>query len=64
MKNNGFYVGAKEDWITPANFSKEDYDKGYECVSILEKAILPLFELPISDEEFINYLNRNTDNFL
>lgn len=64
LKNNGFYVGVNENWTTPANFSKEDYNKGYECISILEKAISPLFELPITDEEFIDYLNRDADSFL
>lgn len=63
QKNNGFYVGVTDNWNTPATFNKVDYDKAFECVSILENAISPLFDWPLTDDDFIDYLNRDSDSF-
>lgn len=57
LKNNGFYINLKEGWETPQQFNLEDYEKAFQIVDILIKAIEPLFTLPLTDEQFMDYLN-------
>lgn len=60
LKNNGFYVGVKDNWISPEVYTSLDYEKGKEFVQIIENAITPLFNLPLTDDDFIDYLNRES----
>src|SRR5690606_15032620 len=53
LKNNGFYVGVKDNWISPEVYTTSDYEKGKEFVQIIENAITPLFNLPLTDDDFI-----------
>lgn len=57
LKNNGFYINLNNNWETPDRFNIEDYEKAFKVVDILIKAIEPLFTLPLTDEQFIDYLN-------
>jgi len=56
LKNNGFYINLKDGWESPQQFNLEDYEKAFQVVDILIKAIEPLFTLPLSDEQFMGYL--------
>ncbi len=57
LKNQGFYLDLKEEWKSPARFTKSDYEKSEEIVGILRRAIEPLFEMPLTDDEFLDFLN-------
>lgn len=57
LKNNGFYINLNNNWESPNRFNVEDYKNAFKVVDILIKAIEPLFTLPLTDEQFIGYLN-------
>jgi AbiV family abortive infection protein len=59
LKNNGFYVGVVDNWRSPDLFKAEDYQLASECIQILKYAIEPLFEMPLTDDDLIDYLNRD-----
>ena len=58
LKNNGLYLGVDDNWRSPDIYKEEDYLKALECVKILKDTIEPLFEMPLTDDDFIDYLNR------
>lgn len=60
LKNNGFYVGVEDDWRSPEIYTEKDYQEAYECIQILKDAIEPLFEMPLTDDDLLNYLNRDS----
>lgn len=55
LKNQGFYLDLKQKWESPERFKRTDYQYSKEIVGILRKAIEPLFEMPITDDEFTNF---------
>ena len=57
LKNNGFYINLKDGWESPQQFNLEDYKNAFQVVNLLIKAIEPLFTLPLTDEQLIDYLN-------
>jgi len=57
LKNNGFYINLNNNWESPNRFNVKDYKNAFNVVDILIKAIEPLFTLPLTDEQFIDYLN-------
>lgn len=57
LKNNGFYLGVDEDWKSPETFTDADYQEAFELVNYLKNSIKPLFEMPLTDEQFIDFLN-------
>lgn len=58
LKNNGFYINLNNNWESPDRFSIEDYENAFKIVDILIKAIEPLFTFPLTEDQFINYLNK------
>jgi AbiV family abortive infection protein len=58
LKNNGFYLGVDDNWRSPDIYNEVDYLKTLECIKILKDTIEPLFEMPLTDDDFIDYLNR------
>jgi len=58
LKNNGFYVGVIGNWESPENFNNDDYAEALTCVMILKNSIKPLFEMPLTNEDLLAFLNQ------
>jgi hypothetical protein len=57
-KNNGFYLGVDNDWRSPEMFGQKDYQCALECIQVLKTTIEPMFDIPLTDEDLLDYLNR------
>ncbi|NHM07609.1 AbiV family abortive infection protein [Flavobacterium sp. CYK-4] len=57
LKNNGFYINLDENWESPERFNADDYKEANALITVLQNAIDPIFTLPMTDENLINYLN-------
>lgn len=57
LKNNGFYINLDDSWESPERFNVSDYKEANDLITVLQNAIDPIFTLPMSDENLINYLN-------
>lgn len=57
LKNNGFYINLHNSWESPDRFTLSEYEEAFKIVKILKNTIEPLFTLPLTDDDLINYFN-------
>lgn len=57
LKNNGFYINLHNSWESPDKFTLNEYEEAFKIVEILKNTIEPLFTLPLTDDDLINYFN-------
>nr|WP_315203507.1 AbiV family abortive infection protein [uncultured Flavobacterium sp.] len=57
LKNNGFYINLHNSWESPDRFTLTEYEEAFKIVEILKNTIEPLFTLPLTDDDLINYFN-------
>ena len=60
LKNNGFYINLHNSWESPDRFTLVEYEEAFKIIEILKNVIEPLFSLPLTDDDFINYFNSKT----
>lgn len=56
IKNKGFYVDFKSDWVSPEDINRTTYLEYKALTDKLTRFIEPIFILPLTDERIMNFL--------